>query len=116
AQTLIAQGSTDTAMFSIVEGTAHVVWQMPKGDLSLVSLSEGDVAGPLPFSDIGHEPRCAAVVGSEDLQVTPLDPDALRREYAGLSPTLKNMINNTCTCLSVITRAALNLHGHAASP
>lgn len=114
AKTVIAEGSADTAMFSIVEGTAHVVRHTPKGDLPLVSLSKGDVAGPLPFSDIGHEPRCAAVMGSEELQVTPLDPDALRREYAALSPTLKNMINNTCTCLSVITRSAVELHARSA--
>lgn len=106
---IVNEGDSTGDVFSINKGTACVVRQTELGRLPLLSLEQGDVFGDLTFLNLGHEPRRAAVVGSEDLELERLDLEMLQQEYHRLSQTLKNLVNNTCTCLSVTTQMALHL-------
>jgi CRP-like cAMP-binding protein len=106
---IMDQGATGGGIFSITKGKAYVVRSGQQGDLPLFTLEEGDVFGDVPFLDTGHEPRCAKVLGSEDLEFEKMDPVILRQEYNQLSQTLKNLVDNTCTCVSVTTRMAFHL-------
>ena len=106
---ILNQGGTGGGIFSISKGTAYVVRSGQQGDLLLFALEEGDVFGDVPFLDAGHEPRCAKVLGSGDLELKKLDPVKLRQEYNQLSQTLRNLVDNTCTCVFVTTRMAFHL-------
>lgn len=108
---IVNEGNATGDVFSITKGTAYVVRQTESGNVSLLSLEQGDIFGDLPFLNLGHEPRRAAVVGSEDLEIENLDPGMLRQEYDQLSQSLRNLIDNTCNCLSVTTRMALGCLG-----
>jgi CRP-like cAMP-binding protein len=108
-EVILNQDDTGGGVFFIKKGKAYVVRSAQKGDLPLFSLGVGDVFGDVPFLDAGHEPRCAKVVGSKDLELKKLDPVMLRQEYNQLSKTLRNLVDNTCTCVSVTTRMAFHL-------
>lgn len=109
SQMVLNEGNTDRDVFSITRGTAHVIRKGANGNQPLLCLSEGDIFGNLPFIDVGHEPRSASVVGSQDLELNRLDPETFERQYSALSQTIKNMLDNTCTCVSMTTRIALHL-------
>jgi hypothetical protein len=69
-----------------------------------LALEKDDVFGNLPFMDVGQEPRNASVVGTQSLKTVALDVAQLETSYDHLSQTLKGMIFNLCTCVSVTTR------------
>lgn len=94
-------------VYSISRGKTCVVGSTSKGYLPLCTLNHGDVFGDVPFLDIGHEPRYAAVVDSEDLRVEPLDGEALYGEYDHLSATFKSLVQNVGSCIAETTRMAL---------
>jgi hypothetical protein len=110
---VLNERNTNGGVFFIKKGKAYVVRQTQQGDLPLLSLEKGDVFGDVRFLNAGHETRCASVVGSQDLEVEKLDPVMLRQEYDRLSQTLRNLIDNTCTCLSVTTRMVFRLQDNA---
>ncbi|MBW2608885.1 MAG: DUF4388 domain-containing protein [Deltaproteobacteria bacterium] len=106
---IIEKGSSKQEVFTITEGTAYLVGQSAKGIIPLLTLDKDDVFGNVPFLDIGHEPRSAAVLSSKDLKVNALDTGSLQKEYDQLSGTLKNLINNVTTCISISTRLVHHL-------
>ncbi len=103
---IIKQGSSKEGVFTIIDGETHIVRRTPHGYLQLLTLEKGDVFGYVPFLDVGHEPRSASVIASKDLKVSKLDGQALQEEYDQLSGTLKNIIDNVGTCVSMTTRVA----------
>lgn len=103
---ILKQGSSRQGVFTITEGETHVMRRTPKGYVPLLTLEKDDIFGYVPFLDIGQEPRCASVMASENLKVTRLDAEGLHNEYNHLSGTLRSMINNVATCVSVTTQMA----------
>ncbi|MFC1516815.1 cyclic nucleotide-binding domain-containing protein [Thermodesulfobacteriota bacterium] len=102
----IKQGAEQEKLFSITQGEAYIVRQTDKIHVPLAKLGKGDFFGQVPFLDIGHEPYSASVLGTEDLEVTEMDPEKLESAYQQLSPTFKNMIDHLVTSLSVTTALA----------
>jgi CRP-like cAMP-binding protein len=110
---ILEQGTSKGDVFAIAEGKAYVVREASNGYSPLLVLEEEDVFGDLPFLDIGHEPRCASLLASEDLKLNKLDAGALQEEYHQIAQTLRNLIDNTCTCIFVTTRIASHLQDKA---
>ena len=106
----IVQGDSESDLFQITEGDAHIVRHTENGYVPLANLHSGDFFGNVPFLDLGQEPYQASVFVSEDLEVTKMDPDILQKEYNRLSPTFKNFIEHLATCVSVTTRVACEFH------
>jgi CRP-like cAMP-binding protein len=100
----IKKGSLKKVLFSIHEGEAYVLGQNQKGPLPLMTLQKGDVFGYVPFMDIGHEPRTAWVLASEDLNAIEIDTEGLQKEYDRLSGTLRNMIYYVGTAIFATTK------------
>jgi CRP-like cAMP-binding protein len=107
---VIKQGSEDERLLSITQGEAYVVRQTDNIYVPLATLHEGDFFGHVPFLDIGHEPYSASILGSEDLETSALDSESLQEEFDQISPTLKNLIEHTATCLSVTTKIVCDFH------
>jgi CRP-like cAMP-binding protein len=103
---ILGQGSLNEDLFSIVEGTAHVVSQLPQADLPLLTLERDDVFGHLPFLDMGHEPYSASIRASKDLRTDKLDALGIQHEYENLSRGFRNLIDNMSTCIAVTTKEA----------
>jgi hypothetical protein len=55
---------------------------------------------------MGHEPYSASVFTSEDFQSDKVNQENLRKEYDGLSSTLRNLIESVATTISVTTRVS----------
>ena len=91
--------------FLITKGNAAIVEDMENHPFAFINLRKDDFFGPLPFLEMGHEPFYASVHASENLKVTPLDPEVLQSEYDQLSDTLKNMIEFSLNCISITTMA-----------
>ncbi|MDM8552014.1 DUF4388 domain-containing protein [Desulfobacterales bacterium HSG2] len=95
-------------LFSITQGQACIIRKTKNALIPLASLGMDDFIGRVPFLDIGHEPDGATVLVSEDFEVTELDIDSLQEEYKQLPLTLKNMIENVATCVSITTSSAVS--------
>ena len=106
----LKKGSNSEGLFTIREGKAFIITETQKGDLPLVELNKNDVFGTLPFIDIGHEPRSASIVGSDDLKVEKIDIQQLQKEYNNLSSTFRNMIYYVGTCITMTTKFVSLLH------
>jgi len=106
----IVQGDSESDLFQITEGDAHIVRHTENGYVPLANLHSGDFFGNVPFLDLGQEPYQASVFASEDLEVTKMDPDILQKEHNRLSSTFKNFIEHLATCVSVTTRVACEFH------
>jgi hypothetical protein len=87
-----------------------VIRSTDKVKVPLVALEAQDYFGHHPFLDMGQEPYSASVVGTEDFEVTELDIGKLRDEYEQLSATVKHIIENTGTSISVTTMVVSDLH------
>ena len=103
---ILDQGSSNDDLFSIVEGTAHVVGRLPQADLPLLTLERDDVFGHFPFLDMGHEPYSACIRASKDLRTEKLDSRGIQHEYENLSRGFRNLIDNMSTCIAVTTKEA----------
>ncbi|MDY6839396.1 MAG: cyclic nucleotide-binding domain-containing protein [Thermodesulfobacteriota bacterium] len=106
---VMKEDSPKKAVYTITAGEAYVMRKTAKGYLPLLTLGEGDVFGDLPFVDLGHEPRRARVLASDDLRVDKVDGELITREYHGLSPTLRNLVDSMASCVSVTTTVACHL-------
>jgi len=106
----IVQGDSESDLFQITQGDAHIVRHTENGYVPLANLHSGDFFGNVPFLDLGQEPYQASVFASDDLEVTKMDPDILQKEHNRLSSTFKNFIDHLATCVSVTTRVACEFH------
>lgn len=106
---VLKQGDKKEKLYMITAGNAQVVRTAEKRNVALVSLGAQDYFGYHPFLDMGQEPYSASVVGSEDIAVKELDLAKLRAEYDQLSTTVKHLIENIATNVSVTTLAACDL-------
>ena len=107
---LIKQGGNEDRMLRITQGRAFIVRHTKHGYVPLAKLSKGDFVGHVPFLDIGHEPYSASVLASKDMKLSALDPDSLQKEYDQLSTTLRNLLENAATCVSVTTKLACDFY------
>jgi hypothetical protein len=106
---VMKEDSPKKAVYAITGGEAYVMRRTSKGYLPLLTLGEGDVFGNVPFVDLGHEPRRARVLASEDLRVDKVDGELIAKEYDDLSPTLKNLVDSMAACVSLTTTVACHL-------
>ena len=107
---VIKEGSKKGQLYTIAQGKAYIVKQLPQGDLLLCELGKEDVVGQFPFLNIGQEPDSAAVFGTDDLEMKSLNAAALAEEYHQLSPTMVNMIENFSNFIAATTDIALNIY------
>ena len=107
---IIREGESNQRLFSIREGNAFIVKSMKQGDLLLCKLEKSDFVGTIPFLNIGHEPEFADAFGTDNLQMKELNIEALAEEYARLSGTLRNMIDNCATFISATTTVVYDLY------
>ena len=106
----ITQGDSETGLYQITEGEAHIVRHTDDGYVPLANLHSGDFFGNISFLDLGQEPYQASVFASEDLKVNKIDPDILQKEHNRLSSTFKNFIEHLATCVSVTTMLSCEFH------
>ncbi|MDM8524374.1 cyclic nucleotide-binding domain-containing protein [Desulfococcaceae bacterium HSG8] len=96
----------DEKLYTIRKGEASIIRKMKEGYMPVANLGKGDFVGHVPFLDIGHEPHSAAVFVSEDFEAGEVDTVSFREEYRKVSSTLKNMIDNLATCITITTSSA----------
>jgi CRP-like cAMP-binding protein len=107
---LIVQGDSEANLYQITEGGAHIIRHTENGYVPLTNLHTGDFFGNVSFLDLGQEPYQASVFTSEDLKVTQMDPEIMRKEHNRLSTTFKNFIEHLATCVSVTSMLACEFH------
>lgn len=109
-EVLIQKGSSHEDLLNITEGEAYVVGQTRKGVFPLLALKKNDFFGHMPFINIGHEPRAAAILASKDLKTDKLDIPTVQKEYEQIPGTFRNLIYHMATCISMTTSIACRLH------
>jgi CRP-like cAMP-binding protein len=103
---VIEQGKNEERLFSITQGQAYIVRKTDNGYVPLLSLTQGDFFGYVPFIKMGHEPHSASVFASKDLKIATLNAKNVHKDYTGLSSAFKNIIEHQATSISVITMIA----------
>ena len=109
-EVLIQKGSSQEDLLTITEGEAYVVGQTRKGVFPLLPLKKNDFLGHMPFVNIGHEPRSAAILASKELKTDKLDIPKIQKEYDEIPGTFRNLIYHMATCISMTTSIACRLH------
>jgi CRP-like cAMP-binding protein len=99
----------DEKIFKIVDGEVTLLRRIETGSLELIKLYEGDYVGRIPFLDMGHEPHSASVATTEELRLIEIDRAHIDDEYQKLSPSLKNVIENTVNYVAATTKVACGL-------
>lgn len=107
---VVSQGTAEENLYVIRESIASVVHYAEFGRVPLVQLYKGDYLGNIPFLDIGHEPEYATVLATNEFKVRKMNPEQLKDEYAQLSTTFKNFVDNVATCVNVSTKVVCNYH------
>lgn len=105
---LIKQGDKDKRLLMLKNGGISIVRNINGTHMTLVNFEKGDIFGSIPFLDIGHEPYSASALASEDIALEELDPEAFQKEYEDLPSTVRNLIENVATCVSMTTRMAVD--------
>lgn len=105
----LKEGSSKKEMLTITEGEAYIIRKTPRGYLLLATLEKGDFFGYIPFMDMGHEPRSATVLASQDLKVNKLDIENLQKEYYQLSGSMRGLIDNVANSVTLTTIRASHL-------
>ena len=98
----------EDSLLRIVRGEACVARKTKAGHIPFANMGPDDFIGNIPFLDMGHEPGGASVFVSEDFEAEEVDTGEMGREYGQLSPTLRNMIENTATRISILTSSAVS--------
>jgi CRP-like cAMP-binding protein len=98
---IIKQGNRFDKLYLLTEGKAFVVRYTENRHHLLAVLSPGDYFGSIPFVKLDHEPYSASIYKTKDLKIQEVDPMEMMQEYKRLSPTVKNIIEHTGTCISV---------------
>ena len=103
---LLPAGSTREEAFVVDEGEAYLVGQFEKEAFPLMALRKDDTFGNFPLIDIGHEPRSASVMAPKGTKVKRLDLREVEEAFDELSTTMRGMLLNVSTCISLTTRLA----------
>jgi CRP-like cAMP-binding protein len=99
---LIRQSNGEEKQLYVVkQGRAAVVRDTKNGPVVLCHLYKGDFFGNVPFLQLGHEPEGASIYGSENIKIAKIEAISLQKEYRRLSTTLKNIVDNMATSISV---------------
>jgi len=107
---ILKKGTSEKKAFKINSGELCVIGESKNGPLALSLLQKGDIFGSLPFLDLGHEPRSASIMASEDSSLNEFDAMILQEEYERLSELFRNLIFNISTYIFMTTRMAYHLH------
>ncbi len=107
---LVREGENKEGIFLIEQGNAFVARKTDRGYIPLARIEEGDFIGQMSFLQMGHEPHSASVFASEDLQLKQLSKEEIQKEYENLSITMKNLIENTATSISALTKTTCDLY------
>lgn len=107
---VMRQGDQKDGLYIIEQGNAYVVRETDKGYLPLVRLEEGDVVGQTSFLNFGHEPHSATIFASENFQLKQISSELLQKEFNALSPTMRNLLENTTNTISALTMTAVDLY------
>ncbi len=103
---VIRQGDRVSKFFSVEAGNAYIIQTVGGKKMLLGTLGPGDFIGRLPMFKHIHEPNVAAVFASPDLKLSIQDKDALMAEYETIPSIIKNIMEYTSVCLSVMTDLA----------
>ncbi|WP_300670488.1 cyclic nucleotide-binding domain-containing protein [Desulfoluna sp.] len=103
---VIHQGDHVTKLFFVETGHAYLVQKINGQKIFLGTLEPGDFIGRLPIFKHKHEPDMASIFASPDLKLSIQDSDALMAEYEKAPNLIKNIIEFTSICVSVITDLA----------
>ena len=107
---ILKKGAPEKKAFKVDSGELCLIGESKKGRLPLLLFQKGDIFGSLPFLDLGHEPRSASIMASEDSSMKELDPMILQEEYERLSEVFRNLVFNISTYIFMTTRMAYHLH------
>jgi CRP-like cAMP-binding protein len=107
---VMEKGADREDLFTILEGEALVMGLSKKGVVPLLALGKEDIFGLVPFLDMGHEPREAAVVGSKDLKTRSLDVGTLQKEYNQIPAAFKNLVYHLGASIFTTTRLIYGFH------
>lgn len=105
-EVLMPAGSTRKEAFVVEDGEAYLIGQFEKEAFPLMILKKDDAFGNFPLVDMGHEPRNAFVKAPKGTKVKRLDLGEVEEGFDQLSTTMRGMILNVSTCISLTTRLA----------
>lgn len=106
---IFQEGTFGDWVYVVMEGQLKVVKKIPKGEVTVATLREGEFIGELEFLDMGKEARFATVIAIGDVKLGVLDRDRLRREYNSLSADFRLLVRTLVQRTRRITQLGASL-------
>ncbi len=106
---IIKEGSQGDWVYLILEGTVKVKKMTAKGQVTVDTLTEGEIFGEMMLWQIGKVSRTASIVAETKVKVAVLDRQLLLKEYEAISPRLKTLFESVIHRLTVTTQRAAKL-------
>jgi CRP-like cAMP-binding protein len=102
-QPLVAQSDDCEEMLQVIRsGDVWVHRDAPK-PLTLAKLGRDDFFGHLPFLHLRQEPEFAGIYAEGGVETESVPVAPLKKAYAEMSLTFKNIVDNVAACVSVTT-------------
>jgi CRP-like cAMP-binding protein len=103
---IVHEGAHGNWLWVILEGTAEIIKNTPKGPLKILRLGDGAFLGSIASLLSGENIRSSTVVASGHIQLGMLDSQLLSTELANLSYEFKSLIRSLDNRLRNLTQIA----------
>ncbi len=107
---IVQEGNHGDWIWVILEGTAEIVKQTPRGPVKIIGLSDGAFLGNMSALLSGNNVRSATVRAVGNIQLGMLDIQLLTNHLAACSPEMKAMIRSMDNRLREATSMAVAVY------
>ncbi len=109
-ETIIKEGSKGDWVYIILEGLVKIKKMTPKGQITIMPLTEGEIFGEAPLWQASQGvTRNVSIVAETTTRVGLLDTALLLKDYESISPRLKSLISSLIQRLTITTQKAVRL-------
>jgi len=107
---IVFEGNFGNWMWVILEGIVDIIKETPKGNLNLISISNGSFVGSIASFLSEGNVRSATVVARGRVQLGMLDSQRLSEEFAKMSSELRRVVKSLDKRLKQVSGNAIDLY------
>lgn len=107
---IVVEGNHGNWIWVILEGTAEISKNTPKGNLKLMKIGDGAFLGSIASLLKANHIRSATITASGNIQLGMLDSQLLTNELAHLSRDFREFVGSLDARLTTLTNMALNIY------
>ncbi len=96
---IVKEGDYGISIYKVIKGHVRVVQEQGETEVVLATLGPGEIFGEMALLNKATGTRSASVRAMDEVQLQVIHPASLSKEYAGMSPILRYITNQTLNLL-----------------